>query len=91
MRDVIAECERRGLPRPEVELLELNAGPNGGGLAARVRLRFAVAIEGPIMLGRDSHKGGGLFATSDSLCQAPPVGASKSGDAAARHDEVLYL
>ena len=42
VRDVIAECERRGLPKPEVELLELNAGPNGGGLAARVRLRFAV-------------------------------------------------
>ena len=65
VRDVIAECERRGLPKPEVELLELNAGPNGGGLAARVRLRFAVAIAGPIMLGHDSHKGGGLFATVD--------------------------
>ena len=63
VRDVIAECERRGLPKPEVELLELNAGPNGGGLAARVRLRFAVAVEGPIMLGRDSHRGGGLFAS----------------------------
>ena len=65
VRDVIAECERRGLPRPEVELLELNAGPNGGGLGARVRLRFAVAVAGPIMLGRDSHVGGGLFATVD--------------------------
>ena len=62
VRDVIAECQRRSLPRPEVELLELNAGPNGGGLAARVRLRFAVAVEGPIMLGRNSHRGGGLFA-----------------------------
>ena len=60
VRDVISECERRGLPRPEVELLELNIGPNCG-LAARVRLRFAVAVEGPVMLGRDSHKGGGLF------------------------------
>ena len=40
LRDVIAECERRGLPKPEVELLGLNVGPNGGGLAARVRLRF---------------------------------------------------
>lgn len=60
VRDVIAECERRGLPKPEVELLELNLGPNGG-LAARVRLRFAVTVEGPVMLGRDSHKGGGLF------------------------------
>ena len=62
-RDLVAECERRGLFRPEVELLELDAGPNGGDLAARVRLRFAVAVQGPIMLGRDSHKGGGLFAT----------------------------
>lgn len=62
VRDVIAECERRGLPRPEVKLMELDAGPNSGGLAARVHLRFAVAVEGPIMLGRDSHMGGGLFA-----------------------------
>ena len=27
---------------------------------------------------------------SDTLYQAPAVGASESGDAAARHDEVLY-
>ncbi|MDE2998767.1 MAG: type II toxin-antitoxin system prevent-host-death family antitoxin [Gemmatimonadota bacterium] len=27
---------------------------------------------------------------ADPLFQAPPVGASESGDAAARHDEVLY-
>ena len=27
---------------------------------------------------------------SDPLYQAPPVGLSASGDAAARHDEVLY-
>ena len=27
---------------------------------------------------------------SDPLYQAPPVGSSASGDAAARHDEVLY-
>ncbi len=63
VRDVITECERRSLPKPEVELLELNIGANGGGLAARVLLCFAVAVAGPIMLGRDSHKGGGLFAT----------------------------
>ena len=72
LRDVIAECERRGLPKPEVELLELNVGPNCGGLAARVRLRFAVAVEGPIMLGRDSHRGGGLFAvTEEGICGRP--------------------
>ena len=60
VQDIISECERRGLPRPEAELLELNVGPNWG-LATRMRLRFAVAVEGPVMLGRDSHKGGGLF------------------------------
>ena len=60
VQDIISECERRGLPKPEVELLALNIGPNYG-LAARVRLRFAVAVEGLVMLGRDSHKGGGLF------------------------------
>ena len=63
VRDVITECERRGLPKPEVELLKLNIGANGGGLAARVLLCFAVAVAGPIMLGRNSHRGGGLFAT----------------------------
>ena len=62
VQDIIAECERRGLPKPEAKLLELNIGPNCG-LAARVRLHFAVAVKGPVMLGRDSHKGGGLFGT----------------------------
>ena len=61
IQDVIVECKRRGLPRPEVEVLEVNSGPRGGSLAARVRLRFAVAVVGPIMLGRDSHMGGGMF------------------------------
>lgn len=59
--DAIAECRRRGLPRPQVEVLEIKAGPNGGNPTARIRLRFAVAVEGPLLLGRDSHKGGGLF------------------------------
>jgi CRISPR-associated protein Csb2 len=70
VQDVITECERRGLPRPEAELLELNAGPNGGGISARLRLRFAVAVEGPIMLGCDSHRGGGLFAAVDERSHA---------------------
>jgi len=60
--DLLAECARRGLPRPEVEMLEVIAGPNGGHLAANARLRFSVAVKGPILLGRDSHAGGGLFA-----------------------------
>jgi CRISPR-associated protein Csb2 len=58
--DIVAECERRGLPKPEVELLDLSVGPRDG-VAARLRLQFAVAVAGPVLLGRDSHKGGGLF------------------------------
>jgi CRISPR-associated protein Csb2 len=60
LRDVAAECQRRGLPRPDIELLNLSVGPKDG-VSARLRLRFAVAIAGPIILGRDSHRGGGLF------------------------------
>lgn len=60
-RDLIAECARRGLPRPEVEMLEVIAGPNAGHLRAHARLRFSAAVSGPILLGRDSHAGGGLF------------------------------
>jgi CRISPR-associated protein Csb2 len=60
--DIAAECSRRKLPRPEVEIVEYNAVPQGGGLTARARLRFVVAVRGPLLLGRDSHRGGGLFA-----------------------------
>lgn len=62
--DVSAECGRRGLPRPQVAVLEIKAGPNGGNPTARIRLRFAVAVAGPLLLGRDSHKGGGIFGIS---------------------------
>ena len=50
VRDVITECLRRGLLVPEVELLEFSAVPNGGGLLAQLRLRFAAAIYGPLLL-----------------------------------------
>ena len=61
--DVVDECARRGFSRPRVEILECSAGPNCGGLSARVRLHLVVAVEGPILIGRDSHAGGGLFET----------------------------
>jgi CRISPR-associated protein Csb2 len=66
--DVALECDRRGLPRPQVELLQLAAGPRGGGLSARVRLRFEIAVRGPILLGLDSHHGGGLFYPTATGC-----------------------
>jgi CRISPR-associated protein Csb2 len=62
VRDLVSECMRRGFPKPEVEILELSTVPNGGGLTAQARLHFAVAVRGPLLLGRDSHRGGGLFA-----------------------------
>ncbi|MCG8440174.1 MAG: type I-U CRISPR-associated protein Csb2 [Caulobacterales bacterium] len=60
-RDIRVEASRRGLPRPDkVEILSLEKGPRGG-LTTRIALDFAVAIPGPILLGRTAHRGGGLF------------------------------
>ena len=60
--DVVAECRRRGLPAPaSVDVLHVVAGPRGGRPTAKLRLSFAVAVRGPLLLGRDSHAGGGLF------------------------------
>ena len=60
--DVLAECRRRGLPSPaEVEVLDAKSGPRGGRPSAMLKLRFATAVRGPILIGRDNHSGGGLF------------------------------
>ena len=68
LRDIVVECLRRGLPKPEVELLELEVGPKGGTPKAQLRLHFDVTVPGPLMLGRDSHMGGGLFSViEDSI------------------------
>lgn len=58
--DAAAACRSFGLPAPVVTVLDLARGRRGG-LAARLRLDFAVAVEGPILLGRDAHRGSGLF------------------------------
>lgn len=59
--DVLINCERHGLPRPKVTVLEA-CGVPGQGLEGHVELDFAVAVEGPIALGRTRYLGGGLFA-----------------------------
>jgi CRISPR-associated protein Csb2 len=59
-RDVAAECRRRGLPQPDVEVLN-HIIEMDGRIAACLVLHFAVGVAGPLMLGRDSHQGGGLF------------------------------
>lgn len=60
--DLRSELLRRGVAMPtHIEVIELREGPRGG-LAGRLRLRFATAIGGPILVGRTRHSGGGLFA-----------------------------
>lgn len=58
--DLRAECRHRGLPEPVVTPTELHGMP-GVGLIGRARLVFAVAVRGPILLGKSRYSGGGLF------------------------------
>ena len=70
--DLVRECLRRGLPRPGIEVTRIEAGPRGG-IRAEARLRFAVAVAGPILLGCDAHRGGGLFAGEHGMPSALPT------------------
>jgi CRISPR-associated protein Csb2 len=84
--DMVTECHRRGLPVPaEIHVSDVSTGPRGGRAAARLILRFAVAVPGPLLLGRDSHAGGGLFScrvftgvTRGKSGIATPIGADES-------------
>ncbi|WP_026340606.1 type I-U CRISPR-associated protein Csb2 [Thioalkalivibrio sp. ALJT] len=60
-RDVQMECQRRGLPIPAIRVRDYHHGPNGGQPKAWLQLEFAQAIAGPLLLGRGSHGGNGLF------------------------------
>jgi CRISPR-associated protein Csb2 len=66
--DVLAECRRCNLPQPRLEVLACLAVP-GHGLQGRLRLQFSTAVAGPVVLGRSSLLGGGLFAATAQ--QAP--------------------
>ena len=61
--DLLAECRRGGLPRPEIETIT-TFGKSGLGLFGRAKLTFRSAVAGPILIGRDRHFGGGLFAAT---------------------------
>lgn len=61
IEDALAECRRRNLPAPSVTVQGAR-GVRGLGLQAELRLDFAVAVTGPIVLGRTRYLGGGLFA-----------------------------
>ena len=60
--DAIAECARRGLPKPkEIHVSDLRVGQKGGRPTANLELLFSISVRGPLLLGRDSHAGGGVF------------------------------
>jgi CRISPR-associated protein Csb2 len=61
--DLLAECRRAGLPKPEIETMNTFAKA-GLGLFGRAKLTFHGAVAGPILIGRDRHFGGGLFAAA---------------------------
>lgn len=64
--DVHGELRRLKLPNPvSVDTVDIQEGPRGG-LRGRLRLRFATAVPGLILLGRNRHFGGGLFSRSAS-------------------------
>jgi len=59
--DATDELARRNLPKPvRIEAIKYASGPRGG-ISGRLRLEFAVAVSGPILIGRTCHGGGGLF------------------------------
>ncbi len=66
VEDVVVECQRRGLPRPTATVLDAR-GVAGRGLEGRIRLDFAVAVSGPMVLGRTRYLGGGLFEPVNSM------------------------
>jgi CRISPR-associated protein Csb2 len=59
--DLKAECARRSLPIPQtVEVIDFQKGPRDS-LSAQLTLIFEAPIRGPLLLGRGSHFGDGLF------------------------------
>lgn len=60
VNDVRAECARRGLPTPHVDVLSTSV-VKGVGIFAKLDLTFAVEVAGPILLGRNRMLGGGLL------------------------------
>ena len=60
--DLLREIERRRLPKPvQIDVASVEVGPRGG-LSGNIRLEFRNAEQGPLLLGRTRHFGGGLFA-----------------------------
>lgn len=66
--DLRTECGRRELPDPESISVQSATGVVDRGLSGIVRLKFRCAVQGPLLLGRSRHLGGGVFqAETESL------------------------
>jgi CRISPR-associated protein Csb2 len=61
--DVEQVCLAAGLPRPDITAESVTARP-GAPLEGIVTLRFPTPVEGPLLLGRSCHVGGGFFLPS---------------------------
>lgn len=57
---IAKECLARALPLPAIKIISLRRGARDG-LAALAHLTFPKPVSGPILLGRDAHRGGGVF------------------------------
>jgi CRISPR-associated protein Csb2 len=59
--DVRSELLRRNLPDPvRIEVQKLKEGPRGG-ISGWLQIEFSIAVNGPILVGKTAHLGGGLF------------------------------
>jgi len=81
--DLQEECQRRGLSKPEVEVLEFRGVPSAG-LMGRVKLLFAAAVKGPLLLGKTRYRGGGLFRAEESVPSLASAMAVRGGAGRAR-------
>ncbi len=62
--DICLELRRRGVQIPaSIKNIRVTCGPRGG-LNAKLGLLFSTAVRGPLLLGKDSNFGGGLFVGS---------------------------
>jgi CRISPR-associated protein Csb2 len=57
--DVALECARRGLPTPKT--VEVVVAGKAETAPITITLTFQAPVRGPILLGRDAHRGGGRF------------------------------
>ena len=75
--DVLRECERRELPRPEIRVTHVER--RGARLRGRLRLEFSSIQHGPFLLGWQSHRGGGVFLPMIGATQDPSSNSGGSG------------